>query len=138
MIELTELERAVLNKLLEGNHPLLMQLRKDLSICRVSRREMTGAGFYTHFDAGVAPTASNSKLRFGDVVAEIDGMTHGAGFVLYVENGRLSMLEGYGYDDPWPSTITGYTLKYTTGNKRDWGDLKRSLGTSGEQSGVLS
>lgn len=128
MIELTELEREVLNKLLEGDHPLLMQLRKELSICRVSRRELTGAGFYTHFDVDVTSGATDIKLRFGDVIAEISGMVHGAGFVLYVENGRLSMLEGYGYDDPWPSTITGFTLKYSAGDKRDWVALKRVLG----------
>ncbi len=47
---------------------------------------------------------------------------------LYIEHGRLSMLEGYGYDDPWPTTIAGYTLRYSTGDERDWGALKKVLG----------
>jgi len=55
-------------------------------------------------------------------------MAHGAGFVLYIEHGRLSMLEGYGYDDPWPNTITRYTLQYRAGDNRDWDTLRKVLG----------
>lgn len=128
MIALAELERAVLTKLLAGEHPLLERLRNQLSNCQVSRRELTGAGFYAYLDVGDAPAADDVNLRFGDVIAEIEGMAHGAGFVLYVEHGRLSMLEGYGYDDPWPSTITAYTLKYSAGEERDWAALRKVLG----------
>lgn len=129
MINFTEFERAVVTKLLEGEYSVLEQLRKQLPSCRVSRRELTGAGFYAYFDVADIPVANDVKLRFGDVIAEIEGMAHGAGFVLYVEHGRLSMLEGYGYDDPWPSTITEYTLKYSTGEHRDWIALRKVLET---------
>jgi hypothetical protein len=128
MVDLEELERAVLTKLLAGDHPLLGQLRNQLSMCRVTSNELTGAGFYAHLDVGDAPAAGDVKLRFGDVIAEVSGMAHGAGFLLYVEHGRLSMLEGYGYDDPWPSTIKGYTLKYVAGVNRDWAALNKALG----------
>jgi hypothetical protein len=128
MNESTELERAVLEKLLAGEHPLLEQLRKQLPFCRVSRRELTGVGFYTHFDVGNAPVDVDVNVRFGDVHADLEGMVDGAGFVLYVEHGRLSMLEGYGYDEPWPTTITTYTLRYSTGKQRDWVDLRKELG----------
>ena len=128
MTALAEIERAVLTKLLAGEHPLLERLRKQLANCRVTRREVTGAGFYAHLDVGDAPVADEADLRLGDVVAEIDQMADGAGFVLYVEDGRLSMLEGYGYDDPWPRTIGGYALKYTSGDERNWAALRKVLG----------
>jgi hypothetical protein len=129
MNDLTELERAVLTELLAGDHPLLEQLRNQLAHCRVSRRKYTGVGFWTDLDVGGnAPAVNDMKLRFGDVIADIDGMAHGAGFVLFIEHGLLSNLEGYGYDDPWPSTITGYTLKYRAGENRDWAALKKVLG----------
>jgi hypothetical protein len=128
MIDLAELERAVLTKLLAGEHPLLEQLRNQIPKCRVSRRELTGAGFYADLDVGDSPAADDVNLRFGDVIAEIEGMAHGAGFVLYIEHGRLSMLEGYGYDDPWPNTITRYTLQYRAGDNRDWDTLRKVLG----------
>ena len=28
-------------------------------------------------------------------------MENGAGFVLYIQNGKLEMLEGYSYDEKW-------------------------------------
>lgn len=127
MIDLTKFERDVLNKLLDGMHPLLTQLRVQLGVCRVKRREFTGTGFYTLLDVDISFSVDNIKLRFGDVIAEINEMAYGAGFVLYVNNGRLSMLEGYGYDEPWPSTVREYTLKYYSGEKRDWNALEKVL-----------
>ena len=127
MMDVTGLERAVLTKLLAGEHPLLDQLRRQLATCRVSRREMTGHGFFTHLDVGNTPPAGNMKLSFGDVVAEIENMPDGAGFELYIEHGCLSMLEGYGYGDPWPPAITSYRLKYTTGEERDERALDKLL-----------
>ena len=127
MTELTELERAVLARLLEGRHRLLEQLREQLPNCRVTRRELTGVGFYAYLDCADAPRANHANLRFGDVVAQIGGMADGAGFVLYVEHGRLYMLEGYGYSDPWPNRIGGYALQYNGGDRRDWGALTKAL-----------
>ena len=148
MIDLTELERSVLTKLLAGEHPVLEQLRSQLRSCRVVHREMTGHGFFAQLDVGNTSASLDVNVSFGDVAAEISGMTQGAGFELLVKNGRLITLEGYGYDDPWPSAITGYTLKYitygikgrsttedqcewkaggTTGDQRDWAELGKEL-----------
>ncbi|NLW87211.1 MAG: hypothetical protein GXY38_10100 [Planctomycetes bacterium] len=128
MTELTHLERAVLVKLLEGAHPLLERLRHQLSSCRVSHREMTGHGFYTYFDIEEENAASGgSTVILGDVCAEVDGMEEGAGFLLYIEQGHLTMLEGYAYDEPWPCTIAGYTLSYNAGEQRDWNALWKVL-----------
>ena len=127
MIDLTNFEYAVLTKLLDGKHRFLALLRDQLASCRVSRREFTGAGFYTHLHVDNSLALGDIQLRFGDVVAEINEMPHGAGFVLYIKNGRLSLLEGYGYDDPWPIKITTYTLRYITGEERNWDELKEVL-----------
>lgn len=128
MSRLTKLECAVLEKLLTGDHPLLEQLREQLPACHVSHRELTGAGFYTYLHVGHTSVTDKTTVRFGDVLAEIQGMSNGAGFVLYVEHGRLSLLEGYGYDDPWPSLVTAFKLRYTTGEQRDWTALRKVLG----------
>jgi hypothetical protein len=128
MTTLTKLERAVLEKLVAGEHSLLEQLRNQIPACRVTRREMTGHGFYAHLDVGDAPTDLHTTFSFGDVHADIQGLTDGAGFELYIEHGRLSMLEGYAYDEPWPSAIRGYALKYDAGEQRDWPALRRLLG----------
>lgn len=41
---------------------------------------------------------------------ETPGLRHGGGFVLFAENGILSMLEGFSYDKPWPGMIDRYEL----------------------------
>lgn len=127
MQELNELERAVLKKLLEGDHPVLERLRGQLAKCQVVRREMTGVGFLADLDVGEIPEPQGIRFQLSDVAGAIPGMRHGAGFVLFVENGRLSLLEGFGYDDPWPQTITRFTLEYDNGRGRNWKALWEKL-----------
>jgi hypothetical protein len=43
----------------------------------------------------------------------MDGVRDGVGLVLFVEDGRLDLLEGFTYNDPWPSEIVNYTIRST-------------------------
>lgn len=112
---LEPLEAAVLDKLLAGPHPILNALRRQMAGLTVKRRERTGAGFFTEFSLveNSAPASTSSpKLRFGDVHASIDGLQRGAGFLLYIDGGLLTMLEGYSYEEPRPERIREFTLSY--------------------------
>lgn len=110
---LEPIETAVLGKLLAGDHPVLAALREQLPGLTVRTRKRTRAGFFTELSvAKTAPPAPLSKLRFGDVEATIRGLRHGAGFLLDVDGGMLSMLEGYSYEEPWPQEITEYSVSY--------------------------
>ncbi|MDZ4155408.1 MAG: hypothetical protein U1E09_02545, partial [Methylococcales bacterium] len=71
-------------------------------------------------------------VKFGDVIGEIPELLSGAGFLLYIKNGVLDMLEGYSYDEPWPSSIDTFNLRYVKGEQRDieaivkkWGQVMR-------------
>jgi hypothetical protein len=79
----------------------------------VRSRELTGVGFFTEFvlapDAVPAPV---STLRFGDVQATVSGLKRGPGFVIFVDDGLLTMLEGYSYDKPWPERIDEFAVSY--------------------------
>lgn len=111
--DLEPLEQAVLNKLLDGDHPALVALRRQLTGLTVKSRERTGAGFFTGFSVAKTVTpAPVAKLRFGDVQATISGLRHGAGFLLYVDGGLLTMLEGYSYEEPWPEEIREFSVSY--------------------------
>jgi hypothetical protein len=44
---------------------------------------------------------------------------HGLGFLLFVIDGVISMLEGYTYDDPWPLEVEGLVLTYSGDQSRD-------------------
>lgn len=109
---LNELEQAVLDRLLSGDHPALVVLRRQAERARVVAREETGVGFFCDFEVEGSAPALQGDFDIGDVYGELEGLAHGAGFVLFIRDGRLSMLEGFTYDEPWPKKIGTYTLKY--------------------------
>jgi hypothetical protein len=123
--QILELEQQVLEKLLAGDHPILVDLRRQLSHLQVAQRELTGSGFVTSFsiDASVVTSALLHKdFKFGDVTADIEGLEHGAGFLLYVRNGAIDALEGYSFEEPWPESVGQFRLSYMSGVSRslDW------------------
>jgi hypothetical protein len=128
METMSTLERAVLEKLLAGDHSSLAALRQQLEVASVGERTFTGVGFMTTLtvpqEAPRAPVQSH-MVRMGDVIAEIDGLKHGAGFLLYIQDGVLDALEGYTYDEPWPDTIRRFTLKYMKEGSRDLCELEK-------------
>lgn len=115
-MQLEPLELAVLRKLLDGKHPVLAALRDQIQGLNVKSRKLTGAGFFLELSTAPAacPAPLGSKnFRIGDVQATLAGLKHGAGFLLYVEDGLLHMLEGYSYEEAWPPEALGFSLSYT-------------------------
>src|ERR1700733_12844095 len=102
MNEPNALEKAVLYKLFEGSQAALASLRRQAECAKVTSREPTGVGFYTSFElprtidvaSGLPP-----KVIFGDVAATVLKLAHGAGFLVYIYDGKITMLEGYCYDE---------------------------------------
>ena len=80
---------------------------------RLARRECTGVGFYCDIEVDSNAPTVRGDFHIGDVHGELDGLAHGAGFVLFIRCGRVSMLEGFTYDEPWPGQIQGFSLKYS-------------------------
>jgi hypothetical protein len=125
-----QLEQHALQMLLAGDDPGLAILRSQLKLAKRKNRENTGVGFFTHFDVPQEAPCLPGKpsIRFGDVIAEIDGLQNGVGFVLFVDKGILSMLEGYTYDESWPPEISGFELRYRSGETRNLSDLRKTTG----------
>lgn len=127
---MNKLEVEVLRFLLTGDNPFLEGLRLQIDELVVQKRELSGSGFFTSF---INKSKVNSKtidefkkeLKFGDVHAEIDGLQFGAGFLLYVESGKITMLEGYSYDEPWPEKCDKFSLSFVN-DKRDYSFLSES------------
>jgi hypothetical protein len=105
---MNELELQLMSALLEGDHPVLAVLRQQLAVVEVVDREYTGVGFFTNLrvPASAPRFPQTSRLVLGDVHAEVEGLQHGVGFLLFVDNGALQMLEGFSYVDSWRPTET--------------------------------
>jgi hypothetical protein len=115
----TPLEAAAMDMLLAGVGPVLAALHRQLDQARISRRDMTGVGFVIDLDVPAELRIEGlGNLHLSDVAAEIDGLQHGAGFVLHVMNGMIDYVEGFTYDEPWPDRIEGFSLSYTDGDGR--------------------
>lgn len=110
----TRIEHDVMAMLLTGKHDILDILRKQFALCTIVNREFTGTGFYSTFSVPEITQRLPDKdsFCFGDVEADISGLKHGAGFVLWIREGVLDFLEGYTYDELWPKHIDAYTLQY--------------------------
>jgi hypothetical protein len=63
-------------------------------------RENNGHGFYIGFsvDHGSSAAVRGPQRKDGPV-AEIDGLKHGMGFILWLKEGYASCLEGFGYGE---------------------------------------
>lgn len=111
---LSPLEREVIATILAPDHPVMNALHAQLARCHVTSREPTGVGFFTWL--GVAADVEPAPVRPGtldlaDVVADIEGLEHGAGFVLFIEDGILDVLEGFSYDEPWTDIDARYEVR---------------------------
>lgn len=75
-------------------------LEAQLSTAMVSSRENTGAGFYTRFEIqpGKSPAVAGERMRSGPN-ARVEGLEHGMGFILWLENGYATTLEGYSFGE---------------------------------------
>lgn len=78
----------------------------------LSNRAFTGAGFLTEFerseelelfDAGVS-------LRWGKIGARLNTPRVETGYLVYVDNGYLTTVEGYTYGHEWPDKVEHFEL----------------------------
>lgn len=110
---LTAFEQAVLDMLLAGDHPVLIALRAQAARACLVAREMTGAGFYCDFEVpSDVSLVTPAHFELGDVDATLEGLEYGAGFLLFVRDGRMTTLEGFSYEEAWPEEIRDLKLSY--------------------------
>ncbi|GBF10506.1 hypothetical protein [Tepidibacillus sp. HK-1] len=122
------LERKLMEMLLAGNNDVLIRLREQYKSSKVISREHSDVGFFTTFlqqdrnDLCI----DGKSFQIGDVDGSVNGIDGAVGFVLYIKNGFISMLEGYtNAIDKWPEVDDEIVLTYDSGNERDVERLKR-------------
>lgn len=110
------LANQVMTMLLDGNDEVLLMLRKQYKKSVVVSEEYSEVGFYIDYqiDKGLKVSDEyNGTFQIGDVDGEVNNINEALGFILYVKNGYLTMLEGYtNIIDSWPETDPKIKLKY--------------------------
>ena len=110
MLEMNKLEQAVLDRMLDGDHPLLEILRTQSQTLCVSSREYTDVGFFCALEVDLNVPIVSTDFEISDVNGELGDVS--VGFVLFVRDGRLRMLEGFTFDEKWPTHFDDYRLRY--------------------------
>jgi len=107
-----QFESDVMKKIITEDLSISDLLKEQYRFATVTKRSFTGVGFFTDFEITDRSLAipGHLNLELGKVHAKIEGLEFGAGFVLFIRDGMLGMLEGYTYNEPWPTDIITYTL----------------------------
>jgi hypothetical protein len=103
MPEFTTLELAVLSVIADGHPTISDHIRGLMSSARLSVRDNTGHGFFTSFavDRTISPLAwTERKLDGPDAEVQVGKQTLLMGFILWLDDGYPSCLEGFQYGMP--------------------------------------
>jgi hypothetical protein len=96
MPKFTRMEEAALHAIFAETPERAPALERQLSQAAVTERENTGGGFFTTLSVPEdAPRAEGPRVLGYATTARVEGLTEGLGFVLFLKEGRLHLLEGY-------------------------------------------
>jgi hypothetical protein len=124
--QMNGLEDKLLTKLLDGDDPFLASLRRQVEEATIVRRELTGVGFFVDFSVpDSVPRISSGRILVDDVRFDLEGLDHGGGVILFVDDGRISQFEGYLYGEDWPEAARLKSSTYDT-EPRDFTLLRKA------------
>ena len=113
MTHFTNMETAALRAIFAETPAISSDLQRQLSRATVTKRENTGGGFYT--DIAVpddVPGVKCPKVLGYATHARVEGLEHGLGFVLFLEDGRLQLLEGYARGPESTTSLDLHSLSF--------------------------
>ncbi|HWZ92811.1 MAG TPA: hypothetical protein VNW92_28290 [Polyangiaceae bacterium] len=96
-METTALERAVIGSLLADQEVHSMKSTVDFGAVTVSDRDLTGLGFLTELERcdALKLFADAVSLRWGKVGAKLNRTKVETGYLVYVDGGYVTTVEGY-------------------------------------------
>ena len=106
-MKVTKLEELVIGRMLADHELESVRSTASFDAVMVRDRELTGVGFLTElerseelrlFDAGVS-------FRWGKLGARLNASRLETGYLVYVEDGYVTAVEGYTYGDKWPDEV---------------------------------
>jgi hypothetical protein len=118
MRPLWKIEREILDITAEQYPESSEALKKQIVSAQVVKFENTGAGFFSHLyiDPARATVVESSPLigAYGNVL----GIEHGMGFIVFLREGRLWLVEGYTHGNV---TTVGFDFEKAVFGLTPWG-----------------
>ena len=117
----------VMKMLLEGQDEFLYKLRIQFESSEILSEEESGVGIFVDFESHkdqIELEPIKGRIIFGDVIGMIQKKPI-VGFLLYIEDGLITTLEGYTLgDELWLDNEDEIELSYDTGMQHDLESLK--------------
>lgn len=118
----------VMKMLLSGEDNILEILRSQYTDAVIINIENSPVGFFVKYDASNYVIDNNkyvSDFQIGDLYGSVDGIQFALGFLVYIKNGFITMLEGYTNGiDKWPDNDDKISLTFDSGSKRNYDVLR--------------
>ena len=128
-----EIIKNVMEKMLFGSDELVGELKEQYKDLKIVSVEDTGVGFYVDFETenntvkALDEKVFLQKFQIGDVYGNVEGIIDAVGFILFVKDGFITMLEAYTNGiDSWPDD-KDIELIYDSGKERNIEELKKRI-----------
>ena len=113
-MNLSQLESEVLETI-SRSKPEFHELRAQIEVVQVSKREYTGCGVYVDFMFPSDVPRFDRSISLMEEMPKLPGhhpnLVAGAGFILWCKDGLISCLEGFTYDGDWPKDERRFSLR---------------------------
>lgn len=92
---------------------LAPDLERQMERANATKRENTGCGFFTTIavPADALQVSTPSVLGY-ETHARVHGLEHGLGFVLFMREGRMYLLEGYAWGSEGTASLDLFNLTF--------------------------
>ena len=95
MRALWPIEKAVLDAAAQDYPAYADSLRQQIETAQVTAFENTGAGFFSTVSVPIDAPRLPDKSPLDGAHGSVDGVEDAMGFIVFLEDGRLSQIEGY-------------------------------------------
>lgn len=109
MTPLNALEAAAIGMFCQIGGLPLDDLADHIPHLSVTNREHTGVGVFVELNSSLKGLGDGDATISG-VIAVTNDERPTLGFLLFVEAGNPTLLEGFSYADAWPDDLSGYTV----------------------------
>ena len=107
---LTPLEGDVMRAIMDAHPDHSDLILAQLEQATIASRRKTWLGFFLNFAVSPPTLFEPADFELNDVYGDIQGLEHGAGFLLFIRQGRLAFLEGHTHDEAWPAAVGDYEI----------------------------